>query len=196
MNTGQIWWHQNWNSGGNYRAVKDITYEGCLVVNPYHAAFENLEDQTVSALGSESDFRPTAIKIVNCTIIDLAPGGGRTYSFNHEVQGSPFAAPQVTRIQNTVFVTASSSPIRHEETSGSFTTRSVNTVAGGYNGSFNLRGSSASACGLDGSYYPVSAGVADGTGDYLKAMRDATGRRFSNPPAIGAFEKRLVRNPR
>jgi hypothetical protein len=196
LSTGQIWWHQNWDSAGNYRAVKDITYEGCMVINPYGTPFENLEDRTDAALGTESDFRANAIKIINCLIVDLSPGGGRTYSFNHEVQGSPFAAPQVTTIKNTIFVTATSSPIRHEETSGAFTTRSVNTTAGGYAGSFNLRASTVAAAGLDGSYYPTAAGVADGTGDYLRAMRDADGRRFNNPPAIGAREKRLVRAPR
>lgn len=144
LNTAQCVWVQNWTSP-DYRKVASVTLDKVVIVNSYNEPIGILEDRSAAATSAEAGFEANAVTIKNCTIADLTNLGSRTYSIDHQVQGTPFLNSGLYLTDN-IFVTALASPLRRETSAGVQTAYDVNAYA---QASGNSKYSSAAAAGLD-----------------------------------------------
>lgn len=145
IDTDQVLMFQNWTSP-DYRSVGAITVTGCTIENPYGEPIRMSEDRTAHTTGAT--WATNALTFTGNRIIDLSPGGGRTYSVFHHVSGTPFQAADTDTFSNNIFVTALTTAVRHEEADGVFTSRDVTTSAGSYSSSGNVRVASTALAGL------------------------------------------------
>jgi hypothetical protein len=147
IGTDQILWFQNWSSP-DYRAMGAITVDSCTIENPYGAPIAMLEDRSAAGVSANAGWAASALTFTRNRIIDLSPGGSRTYSVDHQVQGSPFQAAATDTFTSNIFITALTTCIRHEESTGVFTSRDVDTSAGSLTASGNVRAASLALAGI------------------------------------------------